>query len=68
MKTWQWVTREVVYAIHDQQMAEHGGREGLRDIGAKHLKRETKDRSRENHLFGEIFFIANFTFLGAGHK
>jgi death on curing protein len=30
---WQWVTSEVVYAIHDRQIAEHGGIDGLLDAG-----------------------------------
>lgn len=34
MNTWRWLGIEVVYAIHDRQLAEHGGREGLRDVGA----------------------------------
>lgn len=28
-----WVSREVVLAIHDEQLAEHGGGTGLRDPG-----------------------------------
>ncbi len=34
MTSWRWVSAEVVYAIHDRQLAEHGGLEGLRDKGA----------------------------------
>lgn len=29
-----WVTRAVVLAIHGEQLAEHGGTDGLRDAGA----------------------------------
>jgi death-on-curing protein len=29
-----WIAREVVLAIHDEQLAEHGGRSGVRDMGA----------------------------------
>ena len=29
-----WIAREVVLAIHDEQLAEHGGRAGVRDMGA----------------------------------
>jgi death-on-curing protein len=32
--TWRWVAIEVVYAIHDRQLAEHGGGEGVRDQAA----------------------------------
>ena len=31
---WRWVRADVVYAIHDAQLAEHGGPPGLRDEGA----------------------------------
>jgi death-on-curing protein len=30
---WRWVAPEVVYAIHDRQLSQHGGGEGLRDLG-----------------------------------
>jgi death-on-curing protein len=34
MKTdWKWIDQEVVLAIHDQQIAEHGGTNGVRDMG-----------------------------------
>jgi len=28
-----WLTRDVILAIHDEQLAEHGGSTGLRDAG-----------------------------------
>jgi death on curing protein len=28
-----WVSKSVVLAIHEQQIAEHGGAQGIRDIG-----------------------------------
>jgi death-on-curing protein len=31
---WRWVDAEVVYAVHDRQLAEHGGGEGIRDRAA----------------------------------
>jgi death-on-curing protein len=31
---WRWVALEVVYAIHDRQLSEHGGSQGVRDQGA----------------------------------
>ena len=34
MTAWRWVAIDVVYAIHDRQLAEHGGRDGVRDGGA----------------------------------
>lgn len=33
MKEPIWVLDQVVYAIHAEQLAEHGGREGIRDTG-----------------------------------
>lgn len=33
MKQWRWVRAEVVYAVHDAQLAEHGGPPGVRDQG-----------------------------------
>jgi death-on-curing protein len=34
MTAWRWVAPEVVYAIHDRQLAEHGGPDGVRDPGS----------------------------------
>jgi len=33
MTEWRWVNPQVVYAIHDRQLEEHGGLDGLRDRG-----------------------------------
>lgn len=33
MKPWVWVDRAVLLAVHDEQLAEHGGAAGLRDEG-----------------------------------
>jgi death-on-curing protein len=30
---WRWLVRDVILAVHDEQLAEHGGRPGIRDIG-----------------------------------
>ncbi len=34
MTGWRWVALGVVYAVHDRQLAEHGGLDGIRDQGA----------------------------------
>ena len=34
MTDWRWVHADVVAAVHDRQIAEHGGPEGVRDPGA----------------------------------
>jgi len=31
---WRWIGLDVAYAIHDRQIAEHGGFDGIRDVGA----------------------------------
>lgn len=33
MKRWQWLREDVFYAVHDAQLAEHGGLSGVRDAG-----------------------------------
>ncbi len=33
MSRWVWVERSVMLAVHDEQLAEHGGAVGLRDEG-----------------------------------
>ena len=35
--TWNWVSPPVVYAVHDKQLAEHGGLSGVRDLNAVEL-------------------------------
>jgi death-on-curing protein len=34
MKTWRWVSPALIYAIHDAQLARHGGLSGVRDENA----------------------------------
>ena len=34
MTEWTWVGMAVVQALHDRQLAEHGGLPGVRDLGA----------------------------------
>ena len=31
---WQWVHRDTVFAVHDKQLAVHGGLDGIRDLNA----------------------------------
>ena len=33
MSDWHWISSKVVYAIHDRQLDEHGGLDGVRDKG-----------------------------------
>ena len=30
---WSWINPDVIKAVHDRQLAEHGGPEGIRDTG-----------------------------------
>lgn len=34
LNPWRWIALRVVFAIHDRQIAEHGGTPGVRDVGA----------------------------------
>lgn len=33
MREWRWMRQDVVLALHDEQLTEHGGASGLRDAG-----------------------------------
>ena len=33
MNQWQWLREDVIIALHDEQLAEHGGLSGIRDRG-----------------------------------
>lgn len=33
-RPWRWITLQIVLSIHDRQIAEHGGADGIRDLGA----------------------------------
>ena len=33
MRDWQWVREDIVLTLHDEQLAEHGGGTGTRDLG-----------------------------------
>jgi death-on-curing protein len=45
-----WLDLEVVLAIHDEQLAEHGGHMGVRDRG---LLESALARPRNQHAYGE---------------
>ena len=34
MSEWKWVTRQFIEAVHERQLAEHGGAVGIRDSNA----------------------------------
>lgn len=33
MTVWQWLDKPIILSVHDQQIAEHGGGQGIRDEG-----------------------------------
>jgi death on curing protein len=47
---WVWVAADVLLAVHDEQLAEHGGAAGVRDIG---LFESALARPRNLALYGE---------------
>jgi death-on-curing protein len=34
MKSWNWIRADLVYAVHEMQLAQHGGLDGIRDQDA----------------------------------
>lgn len=34
MTAWRWIGADIVYAVHDRQLTEHGGLDGVLDRGA----------------------------------
>ena len=46
---WVWIDPAVVHAVHDEQLAEHGGAAGVRDIG---LLESALARPRNLALYG----------------
>lgn len=55
-----WIDLEVVLAVHDEQLAEHGGQAGVRDRG---LLESALDRPRNQFAHGE----ASLTRLAASY-
>jgi death on curing protein len=50
MREWVWLSREVMLAVHDEQLAEHGGQFGVRDMG---LFDSALARPRQVAAYGE---------------
>lgn len=48
--TWVWIDPRVLLAVHDEQLAEHGGAAGTRDLG---LFESALARPRNLALYGE---------------
>jgi len=50
MSQWRWLSSEVLYAIHDMQLAQHGGIDGIKD---KNLVESALARPRQQDVYGE---------------
>ena len=55
--TWRWLLEGVVIALHDEQLAEHGGGVGIRDAG---LLSSSLARPRNQAVYGDpsVFDLA----------
>ena len=57
-----WIVRDVVLAVHDEQLSEHGGQSGVRDLG---LLESALARPRNQYAYGETSIArlaASYTF------
>lgn len=56
--TWRWLRQDVVVAVHDEQIAEHGGSPGLRDAG---LLASALARPQNKSVYGKpsVFELAS---------
>lgn len=50
MREWRWIREDVALAIHDAQVAEHGGLSGVRD---RALLQSALARPRQRAAYGE---------------
>jgi death-on-curing protein len=50
MTPWRWVRLDLVYAVHDIQLARHGGLDGLRDQNAVE---SALSRPEQLHVYGQ---------------
>lgn len=58
---WRWLALDVVLAIHDRQIAEHGGLDGIRDENAL-LSALARPQERESYGEGDAAdFAASYT-------
>ncbi|MEO6353894.1 MAG: type II toxin-antitoxin system death-on-curing family toxin [Burkholderiaceae bacterium] len=49
MKRWRWISTDLVYAVHEVQLARHGGLDGLRDQNAVE---SALARPEQLHVYG----------------
>ena len=60
---WVWIDGTVIRAVHDEQLAEHGGAEGLRDLG---LLESALARPPQLAAYGELDTAALAAAYGFG--
>ena len=65
--SWQWISTELALAIHQRQLAEHGGLSGIRDKG---LLGSALARPQNLHAYGEndIYVLAATYGFGIAHN
>lgn len=49
MSSWRWVRTDLVYAVHEVQLARHGGLDGIRDQNAVE---SALSRPEQLHVYG----------------
>lgn len=50
MTTWRWIRTDLVYAVHESQLARHGGLDGIRD---KNAVESAIARPKQQNSYGE---------------
>ncbi|WP_419663308.1 hypothetical protein Dvar_36780 [Desulfosarcina variabilis str. Montpellier] len=55
--TWQWLRQDVAIAIHDEQIAEHGGHPGIRDL-ALLLSALARPKNKAAYQTSSVFDLA----------
>ncbi len=63
MTEWIWLDREVLLAVHDEQLAEHGGQTGVRDMA---LFESALARAQQLAAYGEPTVAALAAAYGYG--
>lgn len=62
-KSWVWLDQAVMLAVHDEQLAEHGGGSGVRDTG---MFESALNRPRHLAVYGEPDFADLAASYGVG--
>jgi death-on-curing protein len=57
MSEWVWLNRAVIIAIHEVQLAEHGGGTGVRDAG---LPDSALGKPQQLNNYGSLVWLWNF--------